>query len=67
MIDQLAKEGNVKIVGTLSDDDLPGNPGDPEHTYVGMMLQNMENMIIPLVGNLTSLSSIDPRVTYLTG
>jgi ABC-type Zn uptake system ZnuABC Zn-binding protein ZnuA len=67
VIDQIAKEGNVRIVETLSDDDLPGNPGDPEHTYVGMMLQNMENMIIPLGGNITSLSDINPRDTYLTG
>jgi ABC-type Zn uptake system ZnuABC Zn-binding protein ZnuA len=67
VIDQIAKEGNVRIVETLSDDDLPGNPGDPEHTYVGMMLQNMENMIIPLSGNITSLSDIDPRNTYLPG
>lgn len=63
---QIAREGNVKIVGTLSDDDLPGNPGDPENTYVGMMLENMENMLVPLGGNITSLSNIDPRDTYHT-
>ena len=27
VVDQIAKEGNVRIVETLSDDDLPGNPG----------------------------------------
>jgi ABC-type Zn uptake system ZnuABC Zn-binding protein ZnuA len=62
---QIAKEGNVKIVGTLSDDDLPGNPGEPEHSYAGMMLKNVKNMLIPLGGNVTSLQGIDPSNTYL--
>ncbi len=64
IVEQIAKEGNVKIVETLSDDDLPGSPGDPNHTYVGMMLENMESMLIPLGGNVTSLQGIDPRDTY---
>jgi ABC-type Zn uptake system ZnuABC Zn-binding protein ZnuA len=65
VIDQMAKEGNINIVETSSDDDLPGNPGDPEHSYVGMMLKNMENMLVPLGGNITSLNNVDPRDTYL--
>lgn len=62
---QIAKEGNVKIVGTLSDDELPGNPGEPEHSYAGMMLKNVKNMLIPLGGNVTSLQGFDPSDTYL--
>ena len=31
VVNQIVKEGNVKIVETLSDDNLPGNPSDPEH------------------------------------
>lgn len=65
VVNQIAKEGNVKVVETLSDDNLPGNPSDPEHTYVGMMLENMENMLVPLGGNITSLNDVDPRDTYL--
>lgn len=65
VVNQIAREGNVKIVETLSDDDLPGNPGDPDHSFVGMMLENMENMIIPLGGNTTALDDIDPRDTYV--
>lgn len=63
-IDQIAKEGNVTIVETLSDDDLPGQDGDENHSYVGMMLENMENMIIPLGGNIESLKEINPMDTY---
>jgi ABC-type Zn uptake system ZnuABC Zn-binding protein ZnuA len=66
VVDQIAKENNVKIVETLSDDDLPGNSGDPEHSYVGMMLENMKNMLLPLGGNTTSFNNVSPRDTYLT-
>jgi ABC-type Zn uptake system ZnuABC Zn-binding protein ZnuA len=65
VVDQIANEGNVEIVETLSDDDLPGNPGDPNHSYVGMMLENMKNMLVPLGGNITALSDVDPRDIYL--
>ncbi len=61
IIDQIAKEGNVTIVETLSDDDLPGNTGDNNHSYVGMMLENMKNMILPLGGNIDALKDISPQ------
>ena len=64
VVDQIANEANVQIVGTLSDDDLPGDPGDPQNSYVGMMLENMENMLVPLGGNVSALSNIDPANTY---
>jgi ABC-type Zn uptake system ZnuABC Zn-binding protein ZnuA len=66
VVNQVAKEGNVKVVETLSDDDLPGDHGEPKHSYVGMMLENMKNMLVPLGGNIMSLNNVDPRDTYLT-
>ena len=54
----------VQIVGTLSDDDLPGEQEDPQNSYVGMMLENMENMLVPLGGNVSALSSVTPDDTY---
>ncbi|UVS67739.1 metal ABC transporter substrate-binding protein [Nitrososphaera viennensis] len=64
VVDQIAKEANVQVVETLRDDALPGNAGEPGHTYVGMMLENMRNMIVPLGGNVDALSDIDPADTY---
>jgi ABC-type Zn uptake system ZnuABC Zn-binding protein ZnuA len=61
IIDQIAKEGNITIVETLSDDDLPGNPGDNNHSYIGMMRENMKNMIIPLGGNIDALKNVNPE------
>ena len=66
VVDQIANEANVQIVGTLSDDDLPGDPGDHQNSYVGMMLENMKNMLAPLGGNVSALSSIIPDDTYST-
>jgi len=62
--DQIAKEAGVDIVQTLRDDALPGNLTSPNHTYVGMMLDNMEHMINALGGNTSSLSNINPKNTY---
>ena len=61
IVDQIAKEGNVTVVETLSDDDLPGNIGDNNHSYVGMMIENMRNMILPLGGNIDALKDINPQ------
>jgi ABC-type Zn uptake system ZnuABC Zn-binding protein ZnuA len=61
IVDQIAKEGNVTVVETLSDDDLPGNTGDNNHSYVGMMIENMRNMILPLGGNIDALKDINPQ------
>ena len=66
VVNQIAEESGAKIVETLSDDDLPGNPEEPRHSYVGMMLENMKSMLTSLGGNITSLTDIDPSDTYLT-
>jgi ABC-type Zn uptake system ZnuABC Zn-binding protein ZnuA len=61
IINQIAKEGNITVVETLSDDDLPGDPGDDNHSYIGMMIENMKNMIIPLGGNILALKDVNPQ------
>ena len=66
IVDQIGREGNVTFVQTLSDDSLPGNPNDPNHTYVGMMLEDMKNMLIPLGGNIDILKDVDPQNTYMS-
>ena len=37
---------------------------DQHHTYVGMMVDNMKNMVIPLGGNIDVLNTIDPKNTF---
>lgn len=63
--DQIAKEARVSIVQTLRDDTLPGNLTNSNHTYVGMMIENMKNMVIPLGGNIDALKDVNPTNTYI--
>ncbi|MEK6678941.1 MAG: metal ABC transporter substrate-binding protein [Nitrospirota bacterium] len=57
---QIAREVKIKHITTLRDDDLPGKLGSKEHTYIGMMLDNMQNMMPALGGNADAFSAIDP-------
>lgn len=57
---QIAREVKIKHITTLRDDDLPGKLGSKEHTYIGMVLDNMQNMIPALGGNADAFSAIDP-------
>jgi hypothetical protein len=64
VVDQIGRKANVSFVQTISDDALPGQPSDPNHTYVGMTLDNMKNMLIPLGGNIDALKGINPGNMY---
>ena len=65
VLEQIAQEAGAQYVDQLRDDDPPGEPNAPEHTYVGMMLRNMELMIPALGGNVDALAGIEPWDTYL--
>ena len=65
VLEQIAREAGAQYVDQLRDDDPPGEPGGPEHTYVGMMLRNMELMIPALGGTTEALAGIEPWDTYL--
>ena len=65
VLEQIANEAGATYVDELRDDDPPGEPGAPEHTYIGMMLKNMSLMIPALGGSIDALAGIDPYDTYL--
>jgi ABC-type Zn uptake system ZnuABC Zn-binding protein ZnuA len=65
VLEQIAEEAGAVYVDGLRDDDPPGEPGDPEHTYLGMMLNNMNLMIPALGGNVDALTGIEPWDTYV--
>ncbi len=65
VLEQIAREAGARYIDKLRDDEPPGKPGDPNHTYVGMMLENMRNMIPALGGNVEALKGIKPDRTYL--
>ena len=59
VMEQVAKESGARFIDELRDDDLPGLPGDPRHTYLGLMVTNMEIMIPALGGNVRALEGFD--------
>ena len=58
VIDQIASETGV-TVSTLLDDGLPGGPDDPEHTYIGMMVENMRTLATALGGDPSLMDGVD--------
>jgi ABC-type Zn uptake system ZnuABC Zn-binding protein ZnuA len=60
ILDQIAQEAGVQFVATLRDDDLPGVAGDAEHSYIGMMLENVRTMVTALGGRIDTLQHVDP-------
>jgi ABC-type Zn uptake system ZnuABC Zn-binding protein ZnuA len=60
VLNQIGREAGVKFVDTLRDDDLPGTPGAPEHSYIGMMLEDVRTMVTALGGHAEALQGIDP-------
>ena len=65
VLEQIASETGATYVDELRDDDPPGEPGSPEHTYVGMMLKNMSLMIPALGGTIEAFAGIEPYDTWL--
>jgi ABC-type Zn uptake system ZnuABC Zn-binding protein ZnuA len=60
VLDQIGREAGVQFIATLRDDDLPGTPGAPEHSYIGMMLEDVRTMVTALGGTPTALQGVDP-------
>jgi hypothetical protein len=58
---QIGKEAGVKYVDVLRDDDLPGKPGDPEHSWVGLMRFDYVTMTEALGGDASALKSLVTR------
>jgi len=60
LLDQIGREVGVEFISTLRDDDLPGSADAPEHSYIGMMLENTRTMAKVLGGESSALEGIDP-------
>ena len=60
VLEQIAREAKSRYIDKLRDDQLPGKPGDPEHSYIGMMVENLTLMFEALGGSAEPLQQIDP-------
>ncbi len=55
----IAAESGAVYIDELSDDDLPGGPGDPDHSYLGLAVTNLRIMIPALGGDASALDDVD--------
>jgi len=55
---QIGTEAGVRYVDTLRDDDLPGGPGDPDHSWLGLMRFDFVTLVESLGGDASALKAV---------
>jgi len=55
---EIGAEAGVRYVDKLRDDDLPGKPGDPDHSWLGLMRSDFVTMVEALRGDATALETV---------
>ncbi len=55
---QIGEATGARYVDTLRDDDLPGKPGEPEHSWYGLMRTNFVTRVEALGGTATRLRAL---------
>jgi len=59
VLEQIGREAGVRYVDVLRDDDLPGEPGDGEHSWLGLMRFDYVTMVEALAGDASALRAIE--------
>lgn len=59
VMEQIAREAGVEFVDKLRDDDLPGQPGDAEHSYLGLIVADARIIVTALGGVAAALEGFD--------
>jgi ABC-type Zn uptake system ZnuABC Zn-binding protein ZnuA len=60
VLEVIGRETGASYVSSLRDDDLPGDISSPQHTYLGMMQEDMRTMFAALGGRTDMFDGIDP-------
>ena len=61
ILEQIGAETDVRYIDVLRDDDLIGQPGDAEHSWLGLMRFDFVTMVEALGGDTSALKSLDVR------
>jgi ABC-type Zn uptake system ZnuABC Zn-binding protein ZnuA len=59
VLEQIAAETGATYVDDLRDDDLPGEAGDPDHSYLGLMVFDFRTIVGALGGDPSVFDGID--------
>jgi ABC-type Zn uptake system ZnuABC Zn-binding protein ZnuA len=58
VLEEVGRATGARYEDSLRDDDLPGAPGDAEHSWLGLMKYNYRTMVLGLGGTPTQLDAI---------
>jgi ABC-type Zn uptake system ZnuABC Zn-binding protein ZnuA len=61
VLEQIGREAGVRYVDVLRDDDLPGEPGEDEHSWLGLMRFDFATIVEALGGDPTALERLEVR------
>ena len=61
---QIGRDTGAKYESTLRDDDLPGDFGGPSHSYVGLMVFDVQTIVTDLGGDPSSLNGIPTKSQF---
>jgi len=64
VLETIAAESGARYVDQLRDDDLPGDRGDPRHSYLGLMVANVEIIVRALGGDAGAVSALDASPVF---
>jgi ABC-type Zn uptake system ZnuABC Zn-binding protein ZnuA len=59
VLEQIAAETGAEYVSDLRDDDLPGEDGDPDHSYIGLMVFDFRTIVSALGGDPSAFEGVD--------
>lgn len=59
VLQQIADETGAQYIDQLRDDDLPGENGDPDHSYFGLMVFDFETFMGALGGDTTPFDAFN--------
>ena len=59
VLEEVGNETGVRYEQSLRDDDLPGEPGDDDHSWLGLMQYNFATMIEGLGGEAPNVRAVD--------
>lgn len=59
VLEQIARETGARYVDDLRDDDLPGAPGEAQHSYLGLMAENLRVMAEALGGDPSIAAALE--------
>jgi hypothetical protein len=59
VLEQIAAESGAEYIDDLRDDDLPGAPGEPAHTWLSLMQFDYVTIVEALGGDASALRVVD--------